>query len=140
MIKRFTYVKNNSITQYQALPIQEIGKGKAFHCQGIVDKLNKLSDENEKLKKSKKGQELEIVRLHHLADAMSGVLRELGIYDVYNKEQINKVKKELKQPNCRNCIHFSCDNADIYCMEKGYDSIPDCSIAKDCDEYEGVYE
>ena len=27
MIKRFTYVKNNSITQYQALPIQEIGKG-----------------------------------------------------------------------------------------------------------------
>lgn len=49
MTKRFTYVKNNSITQYQALPIQEIGKGKAFHCQGIVDKLNKLSDENEKL-------------------------------------------------------------------------------------------
>lgn len=56
-----------------------------------------LKLENEKLKKSKKGQELEIVRLHHLADAMSGVLRELGIYDVYNKEQINKVKKELKQ-------------------------------------------
>lgn len=50
MTKRFTYVKNNSITQYQALPIQEIGKGKAFHCQGIVDKLNKLSDENEQLK------------------------------------------------------------------------------------------
>lgn len=97
MTKRFTYIKNNSITQYQAIPIQEIGKGKAFHCQGIVDKLNKLTDENEKLKKSKKGQELEIVRLHHLADAMSGVLRELGIYDVYNKEQINKVKKELKQ-------------------------------------------
>ena len=51
MTKRFTYVKNNSITQYQALPIQEIGKGKAFHCQGIVDKLNKLTDENEQLKK-----------------------------------------------------------------------------------------
>ena len=50
MTKRFTYVKNNSITQYQSVPIQEIGKGKAFHCQGIVDKLNKLSDENEQLK------------------------------------------------------------------------------------------
>ena len=50
MTKRFTYVKNNSITQYQLVPIQEIGKGKAFHCQGIVDKLNKLSDENEQLK------------------------------------------------------------------------------------------
>ncbi len=53
MTKRFTYVKNNSITQYQALPIQEIGKGKALHCQGIVDKLNKLTDENEKLQKEK---------------------------------------------------------------------------------------
>ena len=51
MTKRFTYVKNNLITQYQSLPIQEIGKGKALHCQGIVDKLNKLSDENEQLKK-----------------------------------------------------------------------------------------
>ena len=53
MAKRFTYVKNNSITQYQALPIQEIGKGKSLHCQGIVDKLNKLSDENEQLKQFK---------------------------------------------------------------------------------------
>lgn len=58
---------------------------------------NRLKEENKKLKQSKKGQELEIVRLHHLADAMSGVLRELGIYDVYNKEQIDKVKKELKR-------------------------------------------
>lgn len=65
-----------------------------FEC---CDMLNQLNDENEQLKKSKKGQELEIVRLHHLTDAMSGVLRELGICDVYNKEQINKVKKELKQ-------------------------------------------
>lgn len=63
----------------------------------LIDDINEIIDENEKLKKSKKGQELEIVRLHHLTDAMSGVLRELGIYDVYNKEQINKVKKELKQ-------------------------------------------
>ena len=54
-------------------------------------------------------------------------------------ELLNKYDK-LKQPNCRNCIHFSCDNADIYCMEKEYDSIPNCSIAKDCDEYEGLYE
>ena len=61
--------------------------------------LNNLSNENEKLKQSKKGQELEIVRLHHLADAMSGVLRELGIYDVYNKEQIDKVKKRVEGNN-----------------------------------------
>ena len=50
---------------------------------------------NEKLKKYNKGQELEIRRLHNLADAMSGVLRELGIYDVYNDEQIENVKRRL---------------------------------------------
>ena len=60
-----------------------------------VKKVQKLAKENEQLKQQKKGQELEIVRLHKLADAMSGVLRELGIYDVYNKEQINNVKKRL---------------------------------------------
>ena len=49
----FTYIKNNSISQYSVLPIQEIG-GKTYHCQGIVDKLNKLSDENERLKKELK--------------------------------------------------------------------------------------
>ena len=59
MTKRFTYVKNNSITQYQSLPIQEIGKGKALHCQGIVDKLNKLSDENEQLKDKYNEQSVE---------------------------------------------------------------------------------
>lgn len=58
----------------------------------IIDVLN----ENEQLKSTIKGQELEIVRLHHLADAMSGVLRELDIYDVYNQEQIMKVKEKLQ--------------------------------------------
>ena len=65
--------------------------------RSICELLNKLNDENEQLKKSKKGQELEIVRLHHLADALSGALRELGIYDVYNKKQLYKVKKELQR-------------------------------------------
>ena len=37
--KRFTYIKNSSISQYQSIPIQKIGKGKAFHCQGLVDEL-----------------------------------------------------------------------------------------------------
>lgn len=55
-----------------------------------------LDSENEQLKSTIKGQELEIVRLHHLADAMSGVLRELDIYDVYNQEQIMKVKEKLQ--------------------------------------------
>lgn len=50
MSKRFTFVKNNSITQYQSLPIQKIGKSKALHCQGVVDKLNKLYNENEQLR------------------------------------------------------------------------------------------
>ena len=50
--KRFTYIKNSSISQYQSIPIQKIGKGKAFHCQGLVDELNKLSNENEQLKQS----------------------------------------------------------------------------------------
>ena len=48
--KRFTYIKNSSITQYQSIPIQKIGKGKPFHCQGLVDELNKLWNENEELK------------------------------------------------------------------------------------------
>lgn len=48
--KRFTYIKNALITQYQLIPIQKIGKGKAFHCQGLVDELNKLWNENEELK------------------------------------------------------------------------------------------
>ena len=48
--KRFTYIKNSSISQYQSIPIQKIGKGKPFHCQGIVDELNKLWNENEELK------------------------------------------------------------------------------------------
>ena len=53
--KRFTYIKNNSISQYSLLPIQEIG-GKSYHCQGVVDKLNKLSSENERLKQIIKQQ------------------------------------------------------------------------------------
>ena len=65
------------------------------YVSDVCPLLNELNDENKQLKQQKKGQELEIVRLHHLADAMSGVLRELGIYDVYNKEQINNVKKRL---------------------------------------------
>ena len=55
MVKRFSYIKNNSISQYSVLPIQEIN-GKNYHCQGLVDKLNKLSDENERLKQIIKQQ------------------------------------------------------------------------------------
>ena len=55
-----------------------------------------LAKENRKLKRYNKSQELEIVRLHKLADAMSGVLKEFGVYDVYNKEQVDSVKEKLK--------------------------------------------
>lgn len=52
--KRFTYIKNSLITQYQSIPIQKIGKGKPFHCQGLVDELNKLWNENEQLNEENK--------------------------------------------------------------------------------------
>lgn len=61
----------------------------------INEDIVRIKKENEKLKKYNKGQELEIVRLHTLADAMSAVLRELGIYDVYNDEQIENVKRRI---------------------------------------------
>lgn len=61
--KRFTYIKNSSITQYQSIPIQKIGKGKPFHCQGLVDELNKLWNENEQLKERIKELEQEIEKL-----------------------------------------------------------------------------
>ena len=58
--------------------------------------LNELNDKNKRLKQINKGQELEIVRLHGLADRMSGVLRELGIYDVYDNESIEEIKNKVK--------------------------------------------
>ena len=66
--KRFAYIKNSSISQYQSIPIQEIGKGKAFHCQGIVDKLNKLSDENEQLLKENKELKARLKSEHTMLD------------------------------------------------------------------------
>lgn len=68
---------------------------KGYYGFELARLVNELSEENEKLKKYDKGQELEIVRLHNLADAMSAVLRELGIYDVYNDEQIENVKRRI---------------------------------------------
>ena len=88
MTKRFTYVKNNSITQYQALPIQEIGKGKAFHCQGIVDKLNKLNDENEQLKKI----------LNELSDMLQfDVENRIKSYPMKLSEYLSNALKELQE-------------------------------------------
>lgn len=83
--KRFTYIKNSSISQYQSIPIQKIGKGKPFHCQGIVDELNKLWNENEELK-----SELKIYRKlancgncqYHDYDTLFGGDEE---YEVCNK-------------------------------------------------------
>ena len=66
-----------------------------YYALDLIDLLNELSEENQKLKKYNKGQELEIIRLHNLADAMSAVLKELGIYDVYNDEQIENVKRRI---------------------------------------------
>lgn len=63
----------------------------------LYDKYSSLRKENEKIKEYNKSQELEIVRLHKLADAMSGVLKELGVYDVYDEKQINSVKEKLNK-------------------------------------------
>ena len=107
--KRFTKQEVcDGINRYQIndsnVIIEILDDGIPMHYSTIVNRLNeqhktitRLEKENEQLKKSKKGQELEIARLHHLADAMSCALRELGIYDVYNKKQIDKVKKELQR-------------------------------------------
>jgi len=62
----------------------------------ICDLLNELHETLQSKNEIIKGQELEIVRLHGLADAMSGILRELGIHDVYNQEQIMKIKEKLR--------------------------------------------
>lgn len=64
--------------------------------QYISSLLNELHNEKERLKRINKGQELEIVRLHKLADAMSSVLRELGIYDVYDDGMIEEIKNKVK--------------------------------------------
>lgn len=70
-----------------------------YQAKKIIQELNELVEtnkelykENKQLKSTIKGQELEIVRLHHLADAMSGVLKKLGIYDVYNQESEEEFK------------------------------------------------
>lgn len=70
--KRFAYIKNSSITQYQSIPIQKIGKGKPFHCQGLVDELNKLWNENEELK-----QENQFIK-HVINEALTAERTELG--------------------------------------------------------------
>jgi len=76
--------------QKELLSLQEM------NIKRLKERVNELEKENEKLKGYNKSQELEIVRLHKLADAMSGVLKELGVYDVYDEEQINSVKEKLK--------------------------------------------
>ena len=100
MAKRFTYVKNNSITQYQALPIQEIGKGKALHCQGVVDKLNKLNDENEQLKQFEEDVFNKIdMHLRMLPTARDNEFNQDGEPNLYTGAiyMLETLKKELQR-------------------------------------------
>jgi len=76
--------------------VDNLNKRTIREISDMCKKMNELYKENERLKRINKGQELEIVRLHKLADAMSGVLRELGIYDVYDDETIEKIKNKVK--------------------------------------------
>lgn len=85
------------INEFESLErLVEYSEFEKFDGDMILKKQCELEKENEKLKGYNKSQELEIVRLHKLADAMSGVLKELGVYDVYDEEQINSVKEKLK--------------------------------------------
>lgn len=119
-------------------------------CVEYGFEMGRLEEENEQLKKQR--EELFILERdtknewrtlkkenEELKFQNSNLMKEVAEYS-RNAKELKKENEQLRQPNCRNCIHFSCDNADIYCMEKEYESIPDCSIAKDCDEYDGVYE
>ena len=67
--------------------------------------------------------------------------------DVKHRDEIidllNELHEEnmiLKQPHCRKCEYFSSDNADCYCMKKGFNSIDDFNIAKNCKDYTSVLE
>ena len=108
-----------------------------------VEKVQSLAKENEQLRTKNNAhlQDIEVYREEntHLKLENGQLKSYTGEMEDY-LARLEEKNEQLRQPNCRNCIHFSCDNADIYCMKKEYESIPNCSIAKDCDEYEGMYE
>lgn len=85
----------HSLLHDECLTVEHAKEGLEKDVLALERENAQLIQGNEKLKKYNKGQELEIRRLHNLADAMSGVLRELCIYDVYNDEQIENVKRRL---------------------------------------------
>lgn len=93
--KRFAYIKNSSISQYQSIPIQKIGKGKSFHCQGVVDELNKLWNENEQLKK-------EYLKLDHRHGLLHDECLDVECERDSLKKDVEYLEKEneqLKQEN-----------------------------------------
>ena len=65
-------------------------------------------------------------------------MKLLNYFDKENTK-LKEENEQLKQPNCRKCIHFACDSADNYCINKKYDSI-DLSDAKNCKDYRSVFE
>lgn len=94
MTKRFTYIKNNSISQYSSLPIQEIG-GKVYHCQGIVDKLNKLSDENEQLKQEIQSINKDLTQIM-LILLDNDIVSKLTVTELKAFERLSKFKGDVK--------------------------------------------
>lgn len=95
----FVFDKKQEYIEDNKIPVADVDNLIAMSEDQVIDLLNKLYNENmelkkenERLKKVNKGQELEITRLHNLADAMSGALRELGVYDVYDNEKIDEIK------------------------------------------------
>lgn len=108
--------------------------------QKTCDLLNKLSDENEQLKKRLSN----VQTLYKSTDDNLFACRETNneLRECYSKleKENEQLKKLLEHSHCRKCIHFSCDSIDNYCMKKGYDSISDCNIAEHCTDYESVFE
>ena len=64
---------------------------------GLLNEYDDLSDECEKLENINRGYELENIRLHHLANRMSGALRRIGVYDCYDDDQVESVRNKLSE-------------------------------------------
>lgn len=123
----------------------------------VVDLLNELHEKNEQLKTKNNAyiQDIEVYKeenthlkleneeLKAFNQDLSENLSVCADKRLAQGEHLTKLSNEneqLKEPHCRKCIHFSCDNVDNYCMKRDYDSIDDLEFAKECKDYESVFE
>lgn len=137
--KRFTETLSTGI-------VTDNVTGKEYECEMRIDDdllgvMNNLHEENKQLKndatvliQSNQEYRKENARMQETLQKKEELLRSV----LKVNDNLTKKIRELEEPSCRKCIHFSCDSVDNYCIEKMYDTIEDMSIAKDCKEYESV--